>query len=750
MNLVKWFRKNKTKVMAVVVVVLMVGFIGGSALTRLLRPRSASGHRVVAYFEDNKEITNYDLVLARRELDILRKLRADELLKSQDLLGILLSELLFAEQRTSPALLNHIRQTIRTNQYRISDRQINDMYRRSVPSSIYWLLLRDEVQLTGIRVQNEDVGKLLGQAIPQLFNGQTYSQRIGALINQHRIPEQQILTIFGKLLAVLQYANMICSSENVTSSQIMHVASRENETIDVEFVEFDSAVFAKTQSQPSEERMSEHFDKYRKFVAGAASEENPYGFGYKLPDRVQLEYMAVKLDDIAPIITPPTHQEAEEYYQRNREQLFTEQVPLNPNDPNSPLTERIKSYAEVAGAISDQLRKDKIKSKTESILQEAKTLTEAELEDINDMELANLSTEQLAEIVGDYETAAGQLSEKYNIKVYAGRTGLLNPIEIQTDVHLATLYLQDYGYNPVGLTQIVFAVDELAVSELAPFDMRKKPRMYVNIGPLTDMFEQTMVLIRVIKAEKASEPETINQTFSTGTLEFERDEGQLNDDVYSVKEKVAEDLKKLAAMDTTKSKAEEFIELAAKDGWESARDKFNELHEQQTTQNEGDPNALTIPNAEKSVSEPFKLQSLTNLQRISRATLETLAVQNEGKPAAQFFLSDRKKHHRFIDQLYSLLPQDSNTVDTVPLIMEFKPNMSYYCVKNISVKRLGQEEYEGLKAMRLYREDHTQTQSMAAVYLNPENILKRMNFRLAGTDEEPEDANAPAESEAAS
>ena len=749
MNLVKWFRKNKTKIMAVVVVVLMIGFVGGSALSYLLSPRSVSGHRVVAYFGDNKEITNHDLALARRELDILRKLRADELLKSQDLLGILLSELLFAEQRTSPALLNHIRQTIRTNQYRISDRQINDMYRRSVPSSIYWLLLRNEVQLTGIRVQNEDVGKLLGQVIPQLFNGQTYSQRIGAIIKQYRIPEQQILTIFGKLLAVLQYANMICSSEDVTSSQIMHAASRENETIDVEFVKFDAAVFAKTQSQPSEERMAEHFDKYRKFFAGAVSEENPYGFGYRLPDRVQLECIAVKLDDVAPQITPPTHQEAEEYYQRYRERLFTEQVQSDPNDPNSPLTERIKSYAEVASVISDQLRKDKINSKTQSILQEAKTLTEANFEDKTEVELQDLTSEQVKQMAGDYEAAARQLSEKHNIKVYAGQTGLLSPIDMQTDVHLATLYLQGYGYNPVRLAQIVFAIDELGVSELGAFDA-PKPGMYENIGPLTDMFEKIMALIRVIKAEKASEPETINQTFSTHTLKFEQDEEQLSEDVYSVREKVAEDVKKLAAMDTTKSKAEEFVNLAVKDGWESAVEKFNELYEQKSTQDEGDPNAFKTPNAEKSVSEPFKLQNLTNLQRISRATLETLTVQTDGKPAAQSFLNERKKHRRFVDQLYSLLPQDSNTVDTVPLIIEFKPDMSYYCLKNISVKRLAQEEYEKLKAMRLYREDHIQSQSLTVVHFNPENILKRMDFRPARQDEEPEDADAPAESEAAS
>jgi len=766
MNLVKWFRKNNKKVMAVVVIVLMIAFIGGSAFSYLLSPRARGVHKTAAYFADNRKITNHDLILARQELDVLRMLRADDMLRSfsvllfrdtRDLPAFLLAELLFSEQRTSPALANYIRQTIITNQYRISDRQINDMYRRSVPSSIYWLLLRNEARLAGIRAHNEDVGKLLTQAIPQLFNGQTYSQRIGALMNQYRIPEQQILTTFGELLVVLEYARMICSSEDVTSSQIMHAASWENETIDVEFVRFDSAVFAssieqgpgKAGTHPASSIELEHFNEYRGIVAGEASEENPHGFGYKLPDRVQLEYMAVKLDDIAPIITPPTHQEAEEYYQRNREQLFTEQVPLNPNDPNSPLSERIKSYAEVAGVISDQLRKNKINSKAQSILQEAKTLTEANFEDKTDVELQDLTSEQVKQMAGDYEAAAKQLSEKHNIKVYAGQTGLLSPIDMQTDVHLATLYLQGYGYNPVGLIQIVFAIDELAVSELGPFDARK-PGMYENIGPLTDMFEQIMALMRVIGAEKASEPQTIDQTFSTSTLEFEQDEGQLSEDVYSVKEKVAEDLRKLAAMDTTKSKAEEFINLAAKDGWESALEKFNELYGQQTTQDQGDPNALKTPNEEKGVSEPFKLQNLTNLRRISRAALETLAVQSKGKTAAPFFLNERKKQRRFVDQLYSLVPQDSNTVDTLPLIMEFKPDMSYYCLKNISVKRLVQEEYEKLKAMRLYREDHIQAQSLAAVHLNPENILKRMEFRLTGQDEEPEDANAPTEPEAAS
>jgi len=742
MNLVKWFRKNKTKVMAVVVIVIMVGFVGGTYISQLGQRRRTGLHKPVAYFGDNKKITNYDLALAHRELEILKMLRADDVLRSigvpllhntPDLQPLLLGELLFSERRISPALINRIKQTIKANEYRISDKQINDIYRRPMASNIYWLLLRNEAQLAGIRISNEQAGNLLGRMTPQL-TGATYSQLIRSLINQRGIPEKEILTTFGKLLAVLEYAKVICSSEDVTSSQIMHIASWEEERIDVEFVKFDSAVFAETQDQPTEQEISEHFDKYKKFFAGTVSEENPYGFGYKLPDRVQLEYIAVKLDDISGIVTAPAQEEVEEYYQKHREQ-FTEQVPSEPNDPNSPLIEQTRSYAEVASIISNQLLANKINSKTERILQEAKTLTEADLQD-TEIEPQNLSAEQFEQMAGDYKGAAEQLSKKHKIKVYAGQTGLLSATDIQADEHLGRLYLKGYGYNPVGLTRIVFAIDELRVSELGPFDA-PKPKMYENIGPMKDIFGQITAVVRVTKAEKASEPVSYNQTYNKSRLRFETTGEPAGKDVHSVKEKVAEDLRKLAAMDTAKSKAEQFIKQVAKVGWEDAVDKFNELYGQQAKQDESDPNV-------------FKLQNLSNLRRLSRETIGTLAVQSAGNPLAQLIVNEGKKNKQFIEQLYSLVPQDSNTVDAVPLIMEFKPDMRYYCLKNIFVKRLEQEQYEKIKALQVYKEDLIQSQSLAAVHFGPENILKRMNFRPVKKEKEAAEANTPAEPEGAS
>jgi len=279
--------------------------------------------------------------------------------------------------------------------------------------------------------------------------------------------------------------------------------------------------------------------------------------------------------------------------------------------------------------------------------------------------------------------------------------------------------------------------------------------------------------VRVIDAEKASEPESINQTFSTSKSIFEKEDEQTNQgdpnrppeedsetqDVYSVKEKVTEDLKRLAAMDAARKKAEEFIDLVATDGWESTIEKFNELYGQQGGQDESDPNVPEDPNAIKVLDEPFKLVNSTNLQRISRETIGRLAVLSEGNPGAPLFVNEAQKwlsvneakiEGLFIDLLYSLVPQDSNTVDALPLIMEFKPDMSYYCLKEIRIRRVVREEYEQMKPIQVYKKEHIQFQSLAAVHFGPENILKRLNFRWGGEEKQVADGNTPAESEEAS
>ena len=737
MNLVKWFRKNNAKVMAVVVIVLMIGFIGGSYIQQLGQSQK---RRTFAYFGSNK-ITNYDLAMAGKELEILRMLGADYLLRNislaelrqPDLTGVLLAELLFADRTISPELSRIIKATIRTNGYRISDSQINDIYRRPFGSDIYWILLTNEAPQAGIRVSNDTVGRHLAQVIPKIFPQATYARVIAPIMNKAGVDEQKILSTFGKALAVLEYTRVMCSAEDSTDLQIRHKTSWENETLAVEFMKIDSAEFSDSQQQPRQERILEHFNKYRDILPGDVNEENPYGFGYKLPDAVGFEYIAVKLDDISSIVTAPTHEEMEEYYEKNRTQ-FTQEVPLDPNDPNSLTTKQIRSYAEVADSILQLLKTNKTDAKADAILQEAKTLTEGQAE--------STGTEQSSDNrpVGDYEVIAGQLSRKYGIKVYAGKTGLLSADDMRADNRLAMLYMRGYGQNnPVSLIKILFAVDELDAGELGPFDV-SRPKIYESIGPVKDAAAKMMAVVRVIEAKKAHGPEDIDYTVSKEIITLDHEPAQTAENSYSVKDKVVEDLKKLAAMETAKAKAEQFVRLVTEKGWEKAIEKFNELHTPQTG-SEQDGSEST--NETDSTAQPFRLQSFPSVRRISQDTIDTMAVQTSRDPTAQYLLGYSKRESMLVNKFYSLLGEGQDLRQSASLIVPFKPDMSYYVIKDISINRIDQQQYEQMKGPRTYREDIVQSQSLAAVHFSPSNILRRMDFRLAENQEQTADPAAP-------
>ncbi|MBN2181106.1 MAG: hypothetical protein JW715_04270 [Sedimentisphaerales bacterium] len=749
MNLMKWFRKNKTKVMAMVVILLMVVFILQFALENIRsQPQSVFGvgGRKVATIAGKINVTDNDLTIADNELKVLERLGADVLLsrmmqipivETPDLQAFFLGQLLFSRQKTTPDLMNQVKRTIYSKLYDISEKQINDMYRRSLPgSAIYWHCLKTEAKMAGIRVSNEEAGEQLARAIPLLFQGRNYSQVVGSMVNQD-VSEGRILEAFGNLLAVLRYSNIVCSGEDITIRQLKQSVAWDAEGLNIEFVELNPGMFIKSQQEPSEEAITAHFNKYKKYFSGETSDENPYGFGYKLPDRLRLEYIVVKLDEISKIVKATTQQEIDKYYDSYKIQLFTEQVPSDPNDPNSPLITRTKSQSSVTNLISKQLKQEKLNSKAEEIIREAISITEEPFQDFNEAEIAALDADELAKLVGDYKTTAEQLSKKHGVEVYTGRTGMLNAFEMQIDKRLSRLYLLGYGQNPVPLTKVVFAVPELAASELGPFDAQA-PRMHENIGPVRDVMSiqggtgEMIAVVKVVEVAKAGEPENIDVTFSTESILPDPNEQDEEDNVFSVKEQVVEDLKKFAALNTAKSKADEFIKLAESQDWQSAVDRFNELYSPKE-KDPNDPNS-TVADQEQPQKE-FRLENLPGMRVISKEKLDSLEAQGAGNPAAQYISNERRKSTMLMEQLYNLIPADSNSVENLPLIFEYKADMSVFCIKNLKIRRIWKEDYTKAKSRQLYVHDNVQYQSMAAVHFNPENILKRLKFELVNVDD---------------
>jgi hypothetical protein len=458
----------------------------------------------------------------------------------------------------------------------------------------------------------------------------------------------------------------------------------------VEFVRFDAADFEA--AEPSSEAAAELFEKYKDFFAGAVSDENPYGFGYRLPPMVELEYLGIRLDDVSSTIERPAAEQAEQYYQRHRAQ-FTEQVRSDPNDPNSPPVSRQRSYAEVANNISQMLFNQRLNSRASGILREAADMADSD---------ASL----------EFRAIAGRLGEKHNIRVYAGRTGRLGAKDIRSAPYLGRLYTGDSIYDSVELAREVFPNSEVQGGDAAP----------KTIGPARDVSGRIMAVFRVAERWPAREPEDLNETFSTAGPVFEPD-GQ-GGSVYSAAEKVTEDLKTISAMEQARKTAGEFVEQAASQGWDEAIERFNEIHAAAPPASPDGP----------APAKPFRLETRTGLRRTSPDELEALAAHVAGYPGGGGIIAARKVQARFVRMLYELARPETGLQADLPAVVEFKPHAACYAIKGISSKALTRQDYDKAKSILAVRTDMADMQTQAVVHLNPGNILKRADFRSAAED----------------
>jgi hypothetical protein len=728
MNLMVIFRKYNKRIMAVVVIALMIVFTIQPVMDYFSRTRTGGG-KIIATYGHGKKISREDVEAANQQIEVLKNIGVEAVLRPQDprmasmqdLRLILLGELIFPERTSAIESINRIRQLVSAEGLAVSDKQLNEIYVKQHPASIYWILLNREASEAGIRTPLEQTKSQLQMLLPRMNRGATYEQVIEAIERHRRIYEGQIIEAFGNLTSIIEYCRMVCATENRTMQQVLSQTSLREETMDVNYVLIEADTFTDESFNPGQDKVAEQFAKYKGNFAGEVSEENPYGFGYKRPERVAFEYIAVRLDDVASAVNPLTQQETEDYYQQHL-QMFTQMVLSDPNDPNSEPVSKTRSYAEMASIISKRLYQQRIDSKAERILTDAKSITEAGLSGV-DIEQSKLTDEQFKKASVDYDKIAADLTEKHKVKVYAGRTGLLSASDIQLDKNLGSLYAGGTGVAESPLVRVVFAIEQLKTSELGSMDV-KIPRLYENIGPLKDFREMTgdytgknMMLVRVIMAEKAAEPKSLDERIERRGIQFNRP-ANASEDSNTIRELVVEDLRRLAAMDKIKGKAQEFVSMAAKDGWDSAISKFNQLY----GKSKSDANVISRD------EKPFKMTKRSGLRRISNLDVAEVMISSEGNPTARILVNRTKREAMLMDKLYSLIPADSNALAKPGTIVEFKPSLSYFCLEDMTIHRLYQEVFDATKAGEIVRDEFTESQPLAFVFYNPKNITKRMNY----------------------
>jgi hypothetical protein len=495
------------------------------------------------------------------------------------------------------------------------------------------------------------------------------------------------------------------------------------EKLSSEFVEFSAKTFVDKAAEPTEQQIAEQFNKYRDYLPGVMTQDNPFGFGYKQKARVAVEYMIVKLDDVKKLVAVPTEEEAEEFYQQNLER-FVEEIPADANDPNSQPTKRQKSYAEVASVLKDALLNRKVSAKATLILGQATEIADAE---ITGLDFEKVKAEEFKAKAKDYSTASESVAQQNNIKIYTGKTGLLTADDFQLSQSLSSLMMQSQSRIPTRLTKIVFAIEQLGdeAAKLGPYEPAK-PKMFVSVGPLLDNMGSVMAMIRVIDAVKAAVPQDVNFSYQRNLPQvFEN--AELSDNIYSLKEQVQKDCKNLAAFAIAGQKAEEFMTIIKAGDWEKAIKKFN----------------ADYP-AKVADSNTFDMQKWTDKTRISHSDMEMAKIAMSGSPAAERYINQSIVYSKLIDSFYSQFKGDSAEAANLPLMIKFEPQMSCFAVKSLSRTFAPMESYEKNRQQIAYGKDYIIGQSMAFEFFMPDNITKRLNLKPAQKSDDKSDSNSAA------
>ena len=257
--MIKFFRKHNKQLLAVLTVVLMIAFVGGTALTSLMQPNPSGD---VLFHAFGKPVTNGDLAVIERQTSILSRL------------GLPWNYPWGPQGRVEPLDQRH-----------------------------YLLLLR-EAEERGLRPGLE-------QARLQLA---TFSIDLNQFSLNNKVATEEIELAVANYISVKQLWNMARGSIVPSELEIQQAVRDQYEKLNAHIVEVKSSPLIEPDAEISEDDVLAHFEKYKEQTSGGSALE----FGYLIPDRVQVEYLAINTGEIA-LAQPITEKQAETYWRAHQE-----------------------------------------------------------------------------------------------------------------------------------------------------------------------------------------------------------------------------------------------------------------------------------------------------------------------------------------------------------------------------------------------------------------------------------------------
>jgi hypothetical protein len=329
------------------------------------------------------------------------------------------------------------------------------------------------------------------------------------LASSSRQQPQVVLETLANLRGVERLVGLSVGNRRLSDAR-MRDAARElltNATCEVVVLDGATATKALPIDPPSEDRMAKLFEQGKDQLEGAG----PGGIGYKIPDRVQLEWLVVPSRDIlASLANDPAlgPVELRKEFRRDPKAFGVTDAELAPGAVPP-------SYEAYAPKVRDAVERRLVKERAERIA--------AFVRDWNRTQMKDIPVEGgMAKLPADWKdrqppmkTLAGELAQRFSVATpeVADGGGWMTPTAIEGTPVVGTATSSEYG-RPMGIGAMARA--------MRAFDPESRlPIQAGVIGPVAVTPGDDVVAWRITGAEKAHAPASIDEVRAAVTRDAE-------------------------------------------------------------------------------------------------------------------------------------------------------------------------------------------------------------------------------------
>jgi hypothetical protein len=264
----KFLKDWGKQILAVLSILLMVAFFLPSGM----KQAGYGGNNPVVGYLGKEKLYGQEKYYAKQDWDLLQKVRVP-----------------FSGQPLVATLLAHPRLPIEVAA--MGGLRLNSGYyamgQIAAHPDLFPLLLK-EAQRMGVVVSKDEVESVLNNYVGKIEDEDRADQMRRAI--------SELLMVRG---AVAQAAGVVKVSEPMKRDYLAGLY----QGISVNLVEFDASKFKDKVPAPTTQQLAEQFDKYKEIVKGNTDPKtNPFGFGYKYPNRVKLQYIQIPRGEVRRVV----------------------------------------------------------------------------------------------------------------------------------------------------------------------------------------------------------------------------------------------------------------------------------------------------------------------------------------------------------------------------------------------------------------------------------------------------------------